>query len=587
MINSFGENSLSVEEPNKFVSQVSANNSNLNKPSLVYSGSNLSNDNLNKVQNSNQFNNSNLNSYSNNNINNNIQKVNSNNFSNNFLNNNKISDFNQNKMEVEDLCVCQVCGDPNITYLECLDVICLNCLESMIQKNLYNVNCVKCKSAIQPEYIKNIIGIDRYHDYENKIIQAQLGGEKIINCTKCNEKIIFEKGNVNYNEKDGQGNKMSASLCEEYANQRCRCPKCKTEFCVNCQASPYHLAKTCNDHRHYQEAKKCRFCEEAIGKNNKGPAETCCKNSECIERYNKSCKKKLACGHDCFGHSKEKGCLSCLNSECKGYNDKYNQNSSEYCVICYTEALGSAPVVKADCGHYYHHHCIEKKLKEKWVGPKITFNYAECPQCKGWLNFPNNSDLQNVVKESTDLYEDIKKKIFERMKFEGLDKDKRLSDANDPFFNKPLEFGLKSIAYYMCHICKKPYFAGMRNCLQDDSSNNRQHDPKELICGGCGALDGVAGISDCKKHGKEFIEYKCKFCCGVSSWFCWGTTHFCESCHSRQCKGDYVTKIPKNKLPVCEGKNKCGLKIDHPANGEEFALGCSLCKNEAANMKSY
>ena len=35
---------------------------------------------------------------------------------------------------------------------------------------------------------------------------------------------------------------------------------------------------------------------------------------------------------------------------------------------------------------------------------------------------------------------------------------------------------------------------------------------------------GVAGTTDCKIHGKDFIEYKCKFCCKIASWFCWGTT---------------------------------------------------------------
>ena len=38
----------------------------------------------------------------------------------------------------------------------------------------------------------------------------------------------------------------------------------------------------------------------------------------------------------------------------------------------------------------------------------------------------------------------------------------------------------------------------------------------------------------CPKHGTEAIEWKCKFCCSVASWFCWGTTHFCDDCHRKQ-----------------------------------------------------
>ena len=36
-------------------------------------------------------------------------------------------------------------------------------------------------------------------------------------------------------------------------------------------------------------------------------------------------------------------------------------------------------------------------------------------------------------------------------------------------------------------------------------------------------------------------------------------------------------------IPKCPGKAKCPLKIEHPANGEEFPLGCSICRNMQAN----
>jgi E3 ubiquitin-protein ligase MYCBP2 len=48
-----------------------------------------------------------------------------------------------------------------------------------------------------------------------------------------------------------------------------------------------------------------------------------------------------------------------------------------------------------------------------------------------------------------------------------------------------------------------------------------------------------------------------------------------------------VTKIPKDKLPKCNGESQCKLKIKHPPNGEEFALGCSICRNDAANRRDF
>ena len=79
-------------------------------------------------------------------------------------------------------------------------------------------------------------------------------------------------------------------------------------------------------------------------------------------------------------------------------------------------------------------------------------------------------------------------------------------------------------------------------------------------------------MSKCKTHGDEAIEFKCRFCCSVALWFCFGTTHFCEPCH----------KIAGSaKAKPCVGGGKCPLGIDHPANGTEYALGCGLCRHGA------
>lgn len=52
----------------------------------------------------------------------------------------------------------------------------------------------------------------------------------------------------------------------------------------------------------------------------------------------------------------------------------------------------------------------------------------------------------------------------------------------------------------------------------------------------------------CPKHGTDFLEYKCRYCCSVAVFFCFGTTHFCNACHD-----DFqrVTNLPKNELPAC------------------------------------
>lgn len=85
--------------------------------------------------------------------------------------------------------------------------------------------------------------------------------------------------------------------------------------------------------------------------------------------------------------------------------------------------------------------------------------------------------------------------------------------------------------------------------------------------------------------------------CNISSWFCWGNTHFCESCHTKQvrpkakCKhniplilflfqvaGDYMTKKKPADLPKCPGSKECPLKGNHPPPGSEVCIGCAMCR---------
>ena len=69
----------------------------------------------------------------------------------------------------------------------------------------------------------------------------------------------------------------------------------------------------------------------------------------------------------------------------------------------------------------------------------------------------------------------------------------------------------------------------------------------------------------------------------VASFFCWGTTHFCTDCHTRQMKGDYVSRLKPSQLMQCRGSKTCPLRVSHPPNGTRtpFPLGCSLCRKNA------
>ena len=155
--------------------------------------------------------------------------------------------------------------------------------------------------------------------------------------------------------------------------------------------------------------------------------------------------------------------------------------------------------------------------------------------------------------------------------FEKKDKDPEIVEEGGQFFGRGLDFAMDKYNYYMCFKCQKPYFGGERAC---GAGGGDDYDPTELVCAGCSG--GTAEV--CPKHGTDYLEYKCRYCCSVACWFCFGTTHFCDPCHNRA--GHNVPKpcpsVNEKELPP---GTPCPLGCVHPENGQEFALGCGLCRN--------
>lgn len=84
------------------------------------------------------------------------------------------------------------------------------------------------------------------------------------NMVKCECGNIMElvEGDVDYNAKDDDGNKISKEAAVHMSKYRIRCSdsKCNKIFCSTCKIEPYHVGKTCDQHAEYAQADKCRFC---------------------------------------------------------------------------------------------------------------------------------------------------------------------------------------------------------------------------------------------------------------------------------------------------------------------------------------
>nr|CAD7443817.1 unnamed protein product [Timema bartmani] len=280
----------------------------------------------------------------------------------------------------------------------------------------------------------------------------------------------------------------------------------------------------------------CRFCGTS-GNSGLLAIGNICADQECQEHARNACSKLHPCGHMCGGIKGEATCLPCLHGCSADPNLK--QDADDMCMICFTEALSCAPAIQLKCGHVFHQHCCKCVLMKRWAGPRITFAFSQCPICKSDISHPVLVELLAPVK---DLYEDMRRKALMRLEYEGLHKAEAITSPGARFYNDPASYAMDRYAYYVCYKCNKAYYGGEARC---DAEVGEEYDPTELVCGAC---SDVSRAQMCPKHGTDFLEYKCRYCCSTAVFFCFGTTHFCNACHD-----DFqrVTNIPRLELPTC------------------------------------
>uniref|UniRef100_A0A6Q2X7Z5 E3 ubiquitin-protein ligase MYCBP2 n=1 Tax=Esox lucius TaxID=8010 RepID=A0A6Q2X7Z5_ESOLU len=293
----------------------------------------------------------------------------------------------------------------------------------------------------------------------------------------------------------------------------------------------------------------CRFCGTRNG-TELSAVGSVCSDPDCQEYAKLACCKTHTCGHPCGGVKNEESCLPCLHG-CDKSTGCLKQDADDMCMICFTEALSAAPAVQLS---------------------KTTFYFSQ--------NKINHSVIKDLLDPIKELFEDVRRKALMRMEYEGLHKSEAITTPGARFHNDPAGFAMNRYAYYVCYKCKKAYFGGEARC-DAEAGQGDDYDPSELICGAC---SDVSRAQMCSKHGTDFLEYKCRYCCSVAVFFCFGTTHFCNACHD-----DFqrMTSVPKEELPHCpagpKGKQlegtECPLHVVHPPTGEEFALGCGVCRN--------
>ena len=198
---------------------------------------------------------------------------------------------------------------------------------------------------------------------------------------------------------------------------------------------------------------------------------------------------------------------------------------------------------------------------QRWKPPKVTFAFLACPLCRQDIDHPL---LEESLRPWRGLRQDIRERsmIFFNKDDLGKEDDIKKQIADD-YNGSALEWSMVNIDFFNCYTCKKPYYAGRHDCAQDEEENKEEgaegkvaHDPdgKDLLCAPC----SVTNIPTCATHGTDFIQFKCRFCCKLSVWHCWGKVHFCDTCHNlNNLLTSYPNGVSKLAMP---GKGAKGVR---------------------------
>ena len=162
----------------------------------------------------------------------------------------------------------------------------------------------------------------------------------------------------------------------------------------------------------------------------------------------------------------------------------------------------------------------------------------------------------------------------------------------------------QELEFFTCRACRAPFYGGRHECARALGAGAAAEAAaeggggggggEELTCMPCSVRSAGA---ECPTHGAEFVQFKCRFCCSLSTFHCslqaypGVQTHFCGACHA---PGEWPRQVEREQagtLPACPAGpcgvalppgSRCPLNTPHPKTGVEFIMGCALCRIDAS-----
>lgn len=184
----------------------------------------------------------------------------------------------------------------------------------------------------------------------------------------------------------------------------------------------------------------CRFCG-SCDSNGRLAFGNVCSSEECQRFASQACAVKLSCGHRCGGVVDEIKCLPCLQPQCcSTATAEMNQDGEDMCMVCFSESLLAAPCIQLGCRHIFHAHCVRAVLERRWIGGRITFNFAQCPICKLPIKHASLTEMLQPIEE---LFNDVQRKALMRLEYEGLAGCEAITTPGGRFYNNPVGLAME------------------------------------------------------------------------------------------------------------------------------------------------
>jgi len=163
-------------------------------------------------------------------------------------------------------------------------------------------------------------------------------------------------------------------------------------------------------------------------------------------------------------------------------------------------------------------------------GRRLTFKSIRCPLCQAIIQHPS---LNKLIAPQYSMYQKVRRKALQRWVVENRRPTFRSNDRSDE--DRVAQLAMSKMMFFECCQCNEPYYGGEVECggQMEDEQNDLDDDVQaalamELVCRGCASK----GQLQCPEHGVEFLGWKCRYCCEREAhYFCFGTTHFCYTCH--------------------------------------------------------